>query len=507
MLRLLRLSALPLLVCAGLAFAGNKPENWLQVSSQHFTILTNGSDKDARHIADQFERMRAIFHTIFPQMQVDPAVPIVVIAVKDTKDFRDLEPEAYLAKGQLNLSGLFLRAPEKNYVLLRMDAGGEHPYSAIYHEYTHLLFSKAEDWLPTWLNEGLAEFYENTDIYGKDTVLGQPNAYDILFLRQNRLIPLTTLFTVDYNSPYYHEEHKGSIFYAESWALTHYLSVMDFQNRTQKIPDYMLLVANHVDPVTAATRAFGDLTHLQSQLESYVQGANYQRFHLKQPPESDDLTCKTQPVTVPQANAVRADFLAYNQREKDARALLDQVLKDDPNNTLAHETMGQLEFRAGRMDQAQKWYEQAVKLDSRSYLANYYFAAIAMSRGGSEDMGSQIESSLQKAIKLNPSFAPSYDRLAMYYNNGHEEMEQAHTMELQAVQLDPGNVPYRINAAYILVNMERENDAITMLENALKIAKNPEETASVQDALKMAQQAQYLRQPSPSAEHAVELHK
>src|SRR5579862_6281489 len=117
MSRRFRLSALPLLVCAGLAFAGNKPENWLQVSSQHFTILTNGSDKDARHIADQFERMRAIFHTIFPQMQVDPAVPIVVIAVKDTKDFRDLEPEAYLAKGQLNLSGLFLRAPEKNYVL------------------------------------------------------------------------------------------------------------------------------------------------------------------------------------------------------------------------------------------------------------------------------------------------------------------------------------------------------------------------------------------------------
>jgi len=33
-------------------------------------------------------------------------------------------------------------------------------------------------------------------------------------LRQNKLLPLATLFTVDHTSPYYHEENKGSIFYA-----------------------------------------------------------------------------------------------------------------------------------------------------------------------------------------------------------------------------------------------------------------------------------------------------
>jgi hypothetical protein len=45
-----------------------------------------------------------------------------VLAVKDKKDFQSLEPEAYLAKGQLELAGLFLRAPDKNCVLLRLDA-------------------------------------------------------------------------------------------------------------------------------------------------------------------------------------------------------------------------------------------------------------------------------------------------------------------------------------------------------------------------------------------------
>ena len=91
--------------------------------------------------------MRSVFHTLFPRLQTDTGAPIIVLAIKDEKDFRALEPTAYLAKGQLKLGGLFLRGPEKNYVLLRLDAEGEHPYATVYHEYTHLLLSKAE-WMP-----------------------------------------------------------------------------------------------------------------------------------------------------------------------------------------------------------------------------------------------------------------------------------------------------------------------------------------------------------------------
>jgi tetratricopeptide (TPR) repeat protein len=477
-----------------LASAHVKPESWLQISSQHFSVFCNGSEKQARHIADQLERMRLVFHVGFPDMQVDPAAPIVVIAVKEARDFRLLEPEAYLAKGQLQLAGLFQRTPDKNYVILRMDVGGEHPYATIYHEYTHLMFSRAEEWLPVWLNEGMADFYENTDIRERDTILGQASAEDILRLRQNRLLPLTTLLVVDHNSPYYHEEQKGSIFYAESWALTHYLQVRDAQNDTHKIKDYLVLVSHHVDSVTAASQAFGDLKQLQSDLETYIEQSNFKVFKLTKSLELDVTSFKVQPVTEAQADAVRADFLAYIHREKDARSLLEQVLHDDPNNTLAHETMGYLEFRAGHMEQAQNWYAQAVKLDSQSYLANYYFASIAMSRGESGgNWDGQIENSLQKAIKLNPSFAPSYDRLAVFYGMHHRDLDRARVLLLQAVELDPENVFFRVNAANILSTMQRDTDAINVLQSAMKLAKTPEEVAAVQNALETVQLSRSVR--------------
>jgi hypothetical protein len=128
---------------APLTSARDKTETWLQISSPHFVVVTNASEKQGRRVADQFERMRSVFHAAFPKAQIDPDAPIIVLAVKDAKDFRALEPEAYLAKGSLQLGGLFLRAADKNYVLMRLDAEGEHPYSIVYHEYTHLLLSKS----------------------------------------------------------------------------------------------------------------------------------------------------------------------------------------------------------------------------------------------------------------------------------------------------------------------------------------------------------------------------
>ncbi len=483
-----RILLLLILLAAATMSAREKTENWLEVRSPHFVVLSDSNEKQARHIADQFERMRSVFQTVFPRAHVDPASPIVVLAVKDKKDFQALEPQAYLAKGQLELAGLFLRAPDKNYVLLRLDASGEHPYATVYHEYTHLLTSKA-DWMPLWLNEGLAEFYENTEIRDKEALLGEASTENILFLRESQLLPLTTLFKVDQSSPYYHEENKGNIFYAESWALTHYLEVKDVQDKTHHVSDYAQLVSQKVDTVSAATRAFGDLKQLQSALARYVEQGSFTYFRMPGSTEVDDATFKVQGLSLTQADAARADFLAYDQRVADARTLLERVLRDDPNNVSAHETMGYLAFRQGKQDEAQTWYEQAVKLDSQSFLAQYYFAAIAMSSGHLDsDRRTQIESSLRTAIRLNPSFAPAFDELAVFYGMQRQNLEEADRLALNAVQLEPGNLSYRLHTANILLEMERGADAIAALRAAGNLAKTPEEVASVQNMLESAQQ-------------------
>ncbi len=91
--------------------------------------------------------------------------------------------------------------------------------------------------MPLWLNEGLAEFYQNTDIHEKDVWLGEPSSESLTCYAGSMLLPLPVLFTVDHNSPYYHEENKGSIFYAESWALVHYHWNQRLFEKTHRIGD------------------------------------------------------------------------------------------------------------------------------------------------------------------------------------------------------------------------------------------------------------------------------
>jgi Tfp pilus assembly protein PilF len=483
--------AVLLLFLATLTASASTP-TWTEVQSPHFTLITDASDKQGIHVLDQFERMRWVFQTLFPNANVDPAAPILVIATKNKKDFAALEPEAYLAKGQVTLGGLFLSTGDKNYILLRLDAEGEHPFWIIYHEYTHFQLRKDSDWLPLWLNEGLAEFFQNTDIYDKEVQLGKPSQDDLIYLRQNRIIPLATLFRVDATSPYYHEEQKGSIFYAESWALTHYLEISDRQNKTHYVTNYAERMSHHEDPVTAAQEAFGDLNQLQKALESYITRSAF--TFLRMPSDAapiNDASFKVRTLPQVEADAMRADFLASNQRTKDARALLVGVLQQDPNNVSAHETMGYLEFAAGNHEAARKWYEQAVKLDSQSYLAHYYYAAMSIDAGAGDDV--QIESSLKTTIKLNPQFAPAYDLLAVFYGTRNEKLSQAHLLNLQAISLEPGEIRYRMNAANILLREVKPDDALRILKQALSVAKTPEEAAQVQSRINEIEQGQKIR--------------
>src|SRR5258708_27767707 len=107
-----------LLLAAFVPSTGAQADPWLEVTTPHFLIISNSTEKEARHAGIQFERMRSVFGRIFPNTNIDTATPIVVLAVQDKRNLQALEPTSYLGKGQLNLVGLFLRAPEKNYVLI-----------------------------------------------------------------------------------------------------------------------------------------------------------------------------------------------------------------------------------------------------------------------------------------------------------------------------------------------------------------------------------------------------
>lgn len=459
-------------------------DQWIEATSSHFTVITNASENDARHLVDQFERMRWTFQKLFPNLNVDPDEPILVLAAKNGRTFEAMEPSGAVGKGKIQLAGLFLRGMDKNYVLVRLDAEQEHPFSVIYHEYTHLQFRKFDSWMPLWFNEGIAQFYQNTVIHNKDVELGLPSINDILFLRQNRLIPLKTLFLVDRNSPYYHEEDKGNIFYAESWALTHMLMISDLDQKTQKLTDYLRLVQQGMDPVSAGQQALGDLNKLESQLAFYIRAGNYREMVLNSAVAPiDESFYKVKQLTQNEADAYRAEVLSQEGRMDEARQMLDAILSTDKQNATACEARGTIAMHDKDFTRALQLYDQAFQLGSQTQGFLERYAMLIMSQGMDADKKAKTIAVLRKEIQLYPNNARPYDQLAGILRFDAMQMNEARKLELQAIDNDPSDLRYRLNMEGILLLMNKFDDARAVLQSAKKLFPSARDQSQIDDRL------------------------
>ena len=190
--------------------------------------------------------------------------------------------------------------------------------------------------------------------------------------------------------------------------------------------------------------------------------------------------------------------------------MLEEALKLDPKLDSAHESMGFLCTQQNKVEEANKWYSQAVALNSQSYLAHYYFATSLLRSKLDDDSVARAESSLRAAIKINPGFAPAYDALGWLLASGPENLEkaerlnEAHMMTLTAVALEPGNVHYRLNSAQVLERMGRADDAVNVADRAASMAKTPDEQAAVLAVLSSAQQYRNYQKQAKEQKEAAE---
>src|ERR1700683_2548120 len=76
---------IPALICAlALLFAAPAraaEETWVKVQAPHFLVLSNGSLKDAREVATDFEQIHAVFAQAFPKLRTDSSADTIVLAV------------------------------------------------------------------------------------------------------------------------------------------------------------------------------------------------------------------------------------------------------------------------------------------------------------------------------------------------------------------------------------------------------------------------------------------
>ncbi|HTA24693.1 MAG TPA: TonB family protein [Terriglobales bacterium] len=474
------------LLCQG------KEQNWVEVRSPNFIVVSNGGDKQARKAALQFEEIRAVFRHSLTVANAHPSPVITVLAVKDENSMRDLLPE-YWVKGHSHPAGLFVGRLNQFCAAVQLDAPGMNPYETFYHEFYHTITVPYFPDLPVWLSEGLAEFYGHTEIEEKFVGMGQADANLLQELRTTSLIPLSVLFQVDQSSPYYNEANKTSIFYAESWALTHYLMIGDRAAHHAMLTSYLDALNQGKSQEEAANTGFGDLKKLQSDLYSYIGKAAFLYMKIPMTTAVTEDQLKLRPLSEAEVDAYRGEFAVLRGRSDDANTILQAGLRLDPNVALIQQYLAMSEFLAGQREKSLDSVSKAITLDPRNYFTRYLRAYLATSGIRMMTRDPQIEADLRQAISLNSDFAPSYGLLAVYLAAGNQNLDEALALAKKAVSIEPADSNQQLALAQVFAHMNRFDEANLAASRSSAWAKDPAAKANAQSFIAYLEQARQFQ--------------
>lgn len=234
-------------VLAGLAPSVALAE-WRRAESAHFIVYSDGTERNLRDYTTRLERFHSLLTVRYGGGTSDEIRKLPVYLVGNDRDLRVAQPRlpdgiaGYYTASENDVFAILIRGRDDDLLL---------------HEYSHHFMAQAQGGqgrYPGWLNEGFAEYYATATVSerGKAT-FGMPGAWRMQNLQQNRWLPMDQVLRAK-GSFDIQERNARNMYYAQSWALTHWL--LADQNRARALGAYDLRHdAGGPDRATAGLRS------------------------------------------------------------------------------------------------------------------------------------------------------------------------------------------------------------------------------------------------------------
>jgi tetratricopeptide (TPR) repeat protein len=444
---------------------------WTRLLTEHFTFVGDAPERAIRDIAQRMEHFTDVLKAVLPNAGEGTPVPTVVIVFADNKSFTPFKPH-YQGK-PVELAGYFQPGTASNYIAMLL-AQEDYALRIAFHEYTHAVTANTLSNLPVWLMEGLAQFYEMTADRGggRRALIGAVPPEHIAILRQLPFMPLDQLMAVDHASPVYNEGNRRGLFYAESWAVVHYLT-LGTRARDGQLARYLTLLASDTPHADAFQQAFQtDPRTLEREVREYVRLFAFPAVDLTLGDSNKDDRTGGRPERVQdwEAQGYLGDLLAHmSDRADDARTYLERLTEAHPDSARALSALGGLYIRDGKADQGMPLLERAADAAPDDALVQTMFARALAERlridaavGDPEASVVKVQTVVTRALALDARSA-DLNALAGYVElfRG-DDLARAKTLMLEAVRLAPAREDYRFMLVDIYAR-QREFERATSL--------------------------------------------
>lgn len=465
-------------------FSVEAKDDWLNIRTANFNLVGNASEKELRQVATKLEQFRETFRQIFPGAKLSSPIQTNVVVFKSSSAYDPYRPKRPDGKPDTGIAGYFQAGEDVNYITLSTEGEREDTYGTIFHEYVHNILSTnfGSGNIPPWFNEGLAEYYQMFQIEDDQKVaLGRIQNVHLDLLQRTKLIPLKQFFAIDNYSLHQNGDHSRSIFYAQAWALVHYLIQANGGANLEAMGNFLKLSMGGTEPEEAFKQAFkSDYASMERSLKNYVEQRKffYTTVTFKKKLTFDD-EMKVSPLSNAEANAYLGDLLYHTRQYEAAEARLKEALAVKPDLSMALTSLGLVKMRQRKFAEAKENLEKAIADDQKNHFAFYNYAYV-LSREYADEFGyvskfppdvvDKIRIALKRSIALNREFAESYRLLAWVGLISGDDLNESLETIKTAITYRPGNEQYLLLMAQILLRQEKIKDAKLVADHLIKTA-------------------------------------
>jgi Flp pilus assembly protein TadD len=345
------------------------------------------------------------------------------------------------------------------------------------HEYMHLLTRRLDLDLRAWLNEGIAEVYSTLKPHAGRILLGEVPLGHRLALAGGGWLKLPHLLSVTRDSPEYNEKNRAGLFYAQSWLLTHMLS-LDPRYR-DRFGSFLGMVSEGTKSEEALWKTYAKSTaeierelhyyHQASLLTGILFNAQFEKLQVGEVRKAD-------PFEVELALALLAGLI---DRQDEARQRLGRLASENPNRWEPLVALARLALRKQDMESARAHLRKVMPLQPNDWRVYWDYARI---ESGSDEHA-PIITAMRRIVELNPSHVDAALMLAerLHHNKQYGESLVAYR---SIKSVNAARAPRLfIGKAHTHLRLEQFNEARTAAQEALKYAKDARDKESAANIL------------------------
>ncbi len=436
---------------------------WTLVRSPHFQIYSQLGENDGRSIALTLEQLRTFFLTsgaLGVHAGLENDRPVRVLQFATTSAYASFRPR--------ESADAFFRGSEAVDYIVLGPAGPNRPHT-LAHEYAHLVLHSAGIHLPSWFAEGVAEVFSSVDITPRASLIGGDLPARSQVLRKHALIPLEKLLTMDEDDPLRSRREDASLFYAESWELTHMLLFSPQYSR--KAGALWAAFNTGVLEGPALVSLYGrSLETIDSDLRTWIDVPK-SAVPLPGIPRRDQRLRASSVSQADSESVLAALVLASGDLDR-AQAIYRSLQSERSSDPAVAATLGTIALRKHDEVKATLEWKRAFDLGMRDPVLCYQYATLLESAHAPDD---QIAAALERAIELKPGYDDARFRLGLLESS--RQNYAAALEQLRAMRSVPHARAYGywLAIASALLETDQRPAAKAAAEKAVRFAATPDE--------------------------------